>query len=121
MRFPTEFGKVWKFIFWVDTWFKLLRYKKSELAFMARNMNGISQTEQTYLLLLELVELGKMMLTIVFFNKKMLKALCYSDFQHFICSGGRTRTCDLRVMSPTSYHCSTPQCLRLQKYTFFAF
>ena len=23
-------------------------------------------------------------------------------------SGGRIRTCDLRVMSPTSYHCSTP-------------
>ncbi len=24
-------------------------------------------------------------------------------------SGGRTRTCDLRVMSPTSCHCSTPR------------
>ena len=24
-------------------------------------------------------------------------------------SGDRIRTCDLRVMSPTSYHCSTPQ------------
>ena len=24
-------------------------------------------------------------------------------------SGGRIRTCDLRVMSPTSCHCSTPQ------------
>src|SRR5215831_12299063 len=27
----------------------------------------------------------------------------------FVSSGGRTRTCDLRVMSPTSCHCSTPQ------------
>ncbi len=27
----------------------------------------------------------------------------------FLCSGGRIRTCDLWVMSPTSYHCSTPQ------------
>jgi hypothetical protein len=26
----------------------------------------------------------------------------------FRSSGGRTRTCDLRVMSPTSCHCSTP-------------
>ena len=25
-------------------------------------------------------------------------------------SGGRIRTCDLRVMSPTSCHCSTPRC-----------
>ena len=24
--------------------------------------------------------------------------------------GGRTRTYDLRVMSPMSYHCSTPRC-----------
>ena len=30
-------------------------------------------------------------------------------------SGDRIRTCDLRVMSPTSYHCSTPQ------YIFKAF
>jgi hypothetical protein len=28
----------------------------------------------------------------------------------FLCSGGRIRTSDLWVMSPTSYHCSTPQC-----------
>ena len=27
----------------------------------------------------------------------------------FLCSGGRIRTSDLWVMSPTSYHCSTPQ------------
>ncbi len=33
-------------------------------------------------------------------------------------SGGRTRTCDLRVMSPTSYHCSTPL-FELQNYIFF--
>jgi hypothetical protein len=26
------------------------------------------------------------------------------------CCGGRTRTCDLWVMSPTSYRCSTPRC-----------
>ena len=25
-------------------------------------------------------------------------------------AAGRIRTCDLRVMSPTSYHCSTPRC-----------
>ncbi len=25
-----------------------------------------------------------------------------------LCSGNRTRTYDLRVMSPTSYHCSIP-------------
>ena len=30
---------------------------------------------------------------------------------HDIGSGGRTRTCDLRVMSPTSCHCSTPRWL----------
>ncbi len=28
----------------------------------------------------------------------------------FIGGGGRTRTYDLWVMSPTSYHCSTPRC-----------
>src|SRR3972149_10627741 len=27
----------------------------------------------------------------------------------FFGSGGRIRTCGLRVMSPTSYHCSTPR------------
>ena len=27
----------------------------------------------------------------------------------FLCSGGRIRTYGLWVMSPTSYHCSTPQ------------
>ena len=30
----------------------------------------------------------------------------------FPCSGGRIRTSDLWVMSPTSYHCSTPQYVR---------
>ncbi len=35
-------------------------------------------------------------------------------------SGGRTRTYDLWVMSPTSYHCSTPRCyLRVQSYDLF--
>ena len=29
-------------------------------------------------------------------------------------SGGRIRTDDLRVMSPTSYHCSTPHSLKLK-------
>ena len=29
--------------------------------------------------------------------------------------GERIRTNDLWVMSPTSYHCSTPRCLRLQR------
>ena len=28
-------------------------------------------------------------------------------------SGDRIRTCDLWVMSPTSFHCSTPQCRRI--------
>jgi hypothetical protein len=28
---------------------------------------------------------------------------------YFVGGGGRTRTYDLRVMSPTSYHCSTPR------------
>ncbi len=32
------------------------------------------------------------------------------DKQGHPCSGGKIRTCDLRVMSPTSYLCSTPQC-----------
>ena len=30
----------------------------------------------------------------------------------FLSSGNRTRTCDLRVMSPTSYHCSIPRFIR---------
>ncbi len=35
-------------------------------------------------------------------------------------SGGRTRTYDLWVMSPTSYHCSTPRCyLQVQSYDLF--
>ena len=29
----------------------------------------------------------------------------------FACCGGKTRTYDLWVMSPTSYHCSTPRCI----------
>ena len=28
-----------------------------------------------------------------------------------LCGGRRTRTSDLWVMSPTSYHCSIPQCI----------
>ena len=30
--------------------------------------------------------------------------------------GGRDRTSDLWVMSPMSYHCSTPQYLHVQRY-----
>ncbi len=43
------------------------------------------------------------------------KELLHIDSKHCFAnslrvgSGGRIRTCDLRVMSPTSYHCSTPQ------------
>ena len=33
----------------------------------------------------------------------------YSEGMKISC-GDRTRTCNLRVMSPTSYHCSTPRC-----------
>ena len=39
--------------------------------------------------------------------------------------GGKTRTYDLWVMSPTSYHCSTPRCscdhfwFRVQRYDLF--
>ena len=42
-------------------------------------------------------------------NKKnrSLIATCLSNLG----SGGRIRTDDLRVMSPTSYHCSTPHSL----------
>jgi hypothetical protein len=35
----------------------------------------------------------------------------------FFSSGEWIRTTDLRVMSPTSYHCSTPRCV--DKYTTF--
>ena len=52
-------------------------------------------------------------------QKKKCNSLLVQTIALLFGSGGRTRTCDLRVMSPTSYHCSTPQCLRLQKYTFF--
>ncbi len=31
-------------------------------------------------------------------------------YRPLISSGGGIRTHDLRVMSPTSYHCSTPHC-----------
>ena len=34
-------------------------------------------------------------------------------------SGGRIRTSDLRVMSPTSYHCSTPRCIEGAKIWSF--
>ena len=37
--------------------------------------------------------------------------------QRFSC-GDRTRTYDLWVMSPTSYHCSTPRLIVVQKYCF---
>ena len=33
----------------------------------------------------------------------------------FLCSGGRIRTSDLWVMSPTTYHCSTPQYILIKK------
>ena len=33
----------------------------------------------------------------------------------FLCSGGRIRTSDLWVMSPTSYHCSTPHYIFISK------
>ncbi len=35
-----------------------------------------------------------------------------TSFLAFLCSGGRIRTSDLWVMSPTSYLCSTPQCFQ---------
>jgi hypothetical protein len=35
------------------------------------------------------------------------------------CCGDRTRTDDLWVMSPTSYHCSTPRCFVGAKVLFF--
>ena len=38
----------------------------------------------------------------------------------YLCCGGRIRTYDLWVMSPTSYHCSTPRYLfALQRYYIF--
>ena len=37
------------------------------------------------------------------------------DERVLIGGGGQTRTDDLWVMSPTSYHCSTPRCLRVQR------
>ena len=39
---------------------------------------------------------------------KIIKPCCFAT-RLFLCSGGRIRTSDLWVMSPTSYHCSTPQ------------
>ena len=39
-------------------------------------------------------------------------------FAFFCSSGGRTRTCDLRVMSPTSYQLLYPA-IALQKYNKF--
>ena len=38
------------------------------------------------------------------------KRLSLRKKQPLICCGGKTRTYDLWVMSPTSYHCSTPRC-----------
>ena len=40
-------------------------------------------------------------------KKQVAEATCLSD----VGSGERIRTNDLRVMSPTSYHCSTPHSL----------
>ncbi len=41
----------------------------------------------------------------------MIKKSCNLFGYKISLSGGdRTRTCDLWVMSPTSYHCSTPRC-----------
>ena len=37
----------------------------------------------------------------------------------YLSSGGRTRTYDLWVMSPTSYHCSTPRCFNNAKLLLF--
>ena len=41
------------------------------------------------------------------------------SFQRFFCCGGWVRTTDLWVMSPTSYHCSTPRYIlkNFYKYT----
>ena len=38
------------------------------------------------------------------------KRLSLQKKQPLCCCGGKTRTYDLWVMSPTSYHCSTPRC-----------
>ncbi len=38
---------------------------------------------------------------------------------HWLGGGGRTRTYDLWVMSPTSYHCSTPRCIVSAKVACF--
>ena len=38
------------------------------------------------------------------------KRLSLRKKQPLNCCGGKTRTYDLWVMSPTSYHCSTPRC-----------
>ena len=38
---------------------------------------------------------------------------------YFLCSGGRTRTCDLRVMSPTSYRLLYPAVLDCKSMDFF--
>jgi hypothetical protein len=38
-----------------------------------------------------------------------LQSLVRYGVSMFFCCGGRTRTYDLWVMSPTSYHCSTPR------------
>jgi hypothetical protein len=45
-----------------------------------------------------------------FFNHSVkTKPLQITDLKRLLSSGDRIRTCDLRVMSPTSYLCSTPQ------------
>ena len=38
------------------------------------------------------------------------KGCLFEKKQPLCCCGGKTRTYDLWVMSPTSYHCSTPRC-----------
>ena len=42
---------------------------------------------------------------------RRIKKPTFSGGFFWLCSGNRTRTCDLRVMSPTSYHCSIPRCI----------
>ena len=49
-----------------------------------------------------------MLLYIVHTQKILYKRLTYRGFS--LGGGSRTRTCDLWVMSPTSYHCSIPRC-----------
>jgi hypothetical protein len=41
--------------------------------------------------------------------------------QAFFCGGGRIRTCDLRVMSPTSYQLLHPAVCRIQRYTYLSY